>query len=127
MAVTMIDAFKKIFLVSEEKTGFSSADVDRIFGHEQAAFLANDGFISYGSNIFMHMNILGTTDKILSTFLSGWAKTRGLMLNGVIDEELYNAWVEKKIREYKHVEIVLNDTGYSVENMDADNEEVMPF
>ena len=40
------------------------------------------------------------SDTTLNTFLFDWEKMRSLRSNGVVDDDLYNLWVEKVYKKY---------------------------
>lgn len=89
---TYSDAFRMLMLV-----------VDKING-----FLENVTFYDAGyDREYRDIGIM-FNDNCIRSFLTDWRKVRDLYFSETIDEELYIAWQEKKLREYR---ILINDIG----------------
>lgn len=60
-------------------------------------------------------------DGILASFFKGWSNVRKLYLDGTIDDEMYRAWLDKKLGETEDTQIGSRLTLYG--QMCSDDEE----
>lgn len=81
--------------------------VDSIFNKKSVSFFKTD--VSDGDK--ENRYVLFLNDKTVQSFFKEWGKIRDLYMEKVIDENLYQAWVEKKLRDLKDKRIV-SDLSY---------------
>lgn len=83
-----------------------SADTHGFFEHsdpdEVAAYVATTKAAGYNPTQ-VHYMALETIDDALSSFLLDWARIRKLYINGTVDNEMYEAWLEKRFRTLESI------------------------
>lgn len=97
--VALVDTSGVHFVMREDT---AELDTHGLFGgdEDEIMFHCNIAEAEGGDPSKVHYVALETINGAIMSFLPDWKRIRDLYLGGTIDEEMYEAWLEKRFRNY---------------------------